>query len=466
MDESLVYRKTRLGAAELAATHGTLSPPARRVLILLDGRRPISELAALLGLEAVERSVSELEAHGYARRVETVGEDPTTLILRTHTGTTVPAHSGLGPRTGPGPGTGTGSGAGTVGLDSEESGSAPRKGRVGWVLLLFATAALGSGFWMFGRAARPSNTAADPPPAALAADPHGPDRGQVALAADSREEPALTPPPQPVRELPLSGLPEVIVKAPGAPAGAQSGARARRPLETAATAEASLPPAALAPPATSTPVVASADQTVASALAISESRPPDPPMVTAATAPADTKAREAKPAPTAPADTRAREAQTAATAPADTRAHELQAAAPQTAPVAPAAPTPAPAVAPEPAQALRTPPGAPATGAGRAPTQLASLAPPQAPASAPVELHARKRVQPEFPARALRSGIREGHVLARIWVTPEGKVDQVDIVSATPARVFDEEVRRALSLWAFDPPGRAANATIELSFTP
>jgi len=427
MDESLVYRKTRLGAAELAATHGTLSPPARRVLILLDGRRPVSELAALFGVEAVERAISELEAHGYARRVETVGEDQTTtLVLRTLTGTTVPAHGGLSPRTG----------TGTVGRDAEQSGSAPRKGRLGWVLLLFATAALGSGFWMFGRAAHTANTAADPPSVAVAADARGPDRGQVSLAADSREEPALTPPPQPVRELPLSGLPEVIVKAPGAPAPTvaavtQPVARARRPVESAATSEAPLAPAGLAPTATSTPVVATADQTVGTATAISESRPPDPPAVSAATAPADTRAREAQPA------------------------------APQAAPVAPA-----PAVAPEPAQALRTPPGAPATAAGQPPTQLASLAPPQAPASAPVELRTRKRVQPEFPARALRSGIREGHVLARVWVTPEGKVDQVDIVSATPARAFDEEVRRALSLWTFDPPGRSTNATIELSFKP
>ena len=441
MDESLVYRKTRLGAAELAATHGTLSPPARRVLILLDGRRPVSELAALFGVEAVERAVSELEAHGYARRVETIGEDQTTtLVLRTPTGTTIPAPGGLGPRTGPA----TRPGPGTVGHDSAGPGSASRKGRLGWVLLLFATAALGSGFWVFGRAARTANTAADPPAAAVAAEPRGPDRAQVSLAADSREEPALTPPAQPVRELPLSGLPEVFVKAPASPgapaataaAGAQPGARARRPAESAATTEAPPAPAALAPAAASTPIVATADQSVGAASAITESRPPDAPAVAAAAVPADT------------------------------RAHDPQPAAPQAAPVAPAPPTPAPAVAPEPAQALRTPPGAPATAAGQPPTQLASLAPPQAPASAPVELHARKRVQPEFPARALRSGIREGHVLARIWVTPEGKVDQVDIVSATPARAFDEEVRRALSLWTFDPPGRSTNATIELSFKP
>jgi len=57
-------------------------------------------------------------------------------------------------------------------------------------------------------------------------------------------------------------------------------------------------------------------------------------------------------------------------------------------------------------------------------------------------------------------------VLARIWVTAEGNVDRVEIVEATPPQVFDEEVRRALSTWTFDPPGRATDTTIKVVFKP
>jgi outer membrane biosynthesis protein TonB len=32
--------------------------------------------------------------------------------------------------------------------------------------------------------------------------------------------------------------------------------------------------------------------------------------------------------------------------------------------------------------------------------------------------------------------------------------------------VFDDEVRRALSLWTYDPPGHAVKTTVELTFKP
>ncbi|HEX4597080.1 MAG TPA: TonB family protein, partial [Burkholderiaceae bacterium] len=98
--------------------------------------------------------------------------------------------------------------------------------------------------------------------------------------------------------------------------------------------------------------------------------------------------------------------------------------------------------------------------------QVASLAPPPRPQSAPVQLHQRKHDPPEFPIRAVRSKVFEGHVVARIWITPEGNVDQVDIVKATPPRLFDEEVKRALGAWTFDPPGRPVDTTVQLDFKP
>jgi periplasmic protein TonB len=97
---------------------------------------------------------------------------------------------------------------------------------------------------------------------------------------------------------------------------------------------------------------------------------------------------------------------------------------------------------------------------------VAAIAPPPQPASAPVALHPRRHDPPEFPGRALRARILEGRVLARLWITPEGAVEQVDIVNANPTRVFDDEVRRALSLWTFDPPGHPVTTTVELTFKP
>jgi protein TonB len=120
----------------------------------------------------------------------------------------------------------------------------------------------------------------------------------------------------------------------------------------------------------------------------------------------------------------------------------------------PASPAPA-----SPAGVLVSPAGAP-------PEQVAALAPAVRPQSGPVELRARRHDPPQFPARALRTRVLEGYVMARIWITAEGSVEQVDIVKATPARVFDDEVKRALSSWTFDPPGHPVDTTVELTFKP
>jgi len=92
--------------------------------------------------------------------------------------------------------------------------------------------------------------------------------------------------------------------------------------------------------------------------------------------------------------------------------------------------------------------------------------PPSEPASDPVTLRPLRHDPPQIPAQALRGGIVEGHARARLWVTPEGKVDQVDIIEATPPRVLDDEVRRVLSLWTYDPPGRPTDDVVELTLKP
>jgi protein TonB len=92
--------------------------------------------------------------------------------------------------------------------------------------------------------------------------------------------------------------------------------------------------------------------------------------------------------------------------------------------------------------------------------------PPAQAASAAVPLRALRHDPPQLPPQVVLGGTVEGHVRARLWVTPEGKVDQVDIIEATPRRVLDDEVRRALSLWTYDPPGHPTEDVVELTLKP
>lgn len=106
------------------------------------------------------------------------------------------------------------------------------------------------------------------------------------------------------------------------------------------------------------------------------------------------------------------------------------------------------AVSPGPVQPVVAPP-------------VASPAPPPAPTP---ELRAIRRPRPRFPAAALREGVRDGRVLAQIAVNADGSVGAVEIVEATPHRVFDKEVRRALSGWRYEAPGQPRTTRVEFVF--
>lgn len=68
MDETLVYIKTPKGVAEVAARGGTLSLASRRVLIMIDGRRPLSELAPLLKPGEIDGVIATLESQDFVHR--------------------------------------------------------------------------------------------------------------------------------------------------------------------------------------------------------------------------------------------------------------------------------------------------------------------------------------------------------------------------------------------------------------
>ena len=69
-----------------------------------------------------------------------------------------------------------------------------------------------------------------------------------------------------------------------------------------------------------------------------------------------------------------------------------------------------------------------------------------------------------FPKEAIRAGVEKGTVVARMQIDGNGSVTDVQIVSSDPPRVFDKEVRRALSMWKFKADGEKYIAEIEIGF--
>jgi hypothetical protein len=68
MDGSLVYSKTPKGVAEIAARSAQLSMTTRRVLIMIDGKRSIDELAVLLRPGEIDAVITQLESAGLIQR--------------------------------------------------------------------------------------------------------------------------------------------------------------------------------------------------------------------------------------------------------------------------------------------------------------------------------------------------------------------------------------------------------------
>jgi len=73
------------------------------------------------------------------------------------------------------------------------------------------------------------------------------------------------------------------------------------------------------------------------------------------------------------------------------------------------------------------------------------------------------RIEPEFPHEAAAVGAEKGHVRARVTIDGGGEVTHVEIVDATPRRVFDRAVTRALAQWHFNPgsSGRLYEVSID-----
>jgi hypothetical protein len=64
LDPRLVYSKTASGVGEIEHRSDTISVPARRVLVLIDGRRPLAALPAAVRPGELPKMIDELLAKG------------------------------------------------------------------------------------------------------------------------------------------------------------------------------------------------------------------------------------------------------------------------------------------------------------------------------------------------------------------------------------------------------------------
>ncbi len=85
-------------------------------------------------------------------------------------------------------------------------------------------------------------------------------------------------------------------------------------------------------------------------------------------------------------------------------------------------------------------------------------------AAASTGLQVVERVQPEFPREADKAGVNDGHVKARMTIDASGEVTRVEVLEATPRRIFDREVVRALSQWRFAKGSDARAMEVDLDF--
>ena len=83
-------------------------------------------------------------------------------------------------------------------------------------------------------------------------------------------------------------------------------------------------------------------------------------------------------------------------------------------------------------------------------------------ATAGPELKPVKRVEPQYPAEAARSGT-QGFVEVEFTVDEGGKVASVSVVNAKPARVFEQSAVRAVKQWEFAPGGGKGKVRLDFS---
>jgi periplasmic protein TonB len=85
-------------------------------------------------------------------------------------------------------------------------------------------------------------------------------------------------------------------------------------------------------------------------------------------------------------------------------------------------------------------------------------------AHAATDLTPVSRVEPEFPREAIIAGADKGRVKARMTIDASGEVTRVEILDATPRRLFERAVTRTLSQWKFSPGPGGRSMEIDIDF--
>lgn len=70
----------------------------------------------------------------------------------------------------------------------------------------------------------------------------------------------------------------------------------------------------------------------------------------------------------------------------------------------------------------------------------------------------------EFPREAVQAGAERGRVRARMTIDTAGEVTRVEIIEASPRRVFDRAVIKSLSQWRFNAGEGGRQYEIDVDF--
>jgi protein TonB len=87
-------------------------------------------------------------------------------------------------------------------------------------------------------------------------------------------------------------------------------------------------------------------------------------------------------------------------------------------------------------------------------------------AAATRSLHVRSQLTPEIPKAVRDRGITSGHVVVVLHVNPQGTVEHVELVSASPPDVYDKDMEQAFGGWTFDPLGIPGRMTVDVDIRP
>lgn len=138
----------------------------------------------------------------------------------------------------------------------------------------------------------------------------------------------------------------------------------------------------------------------------------------------------------------------------------------------PSKPRPPARPAAAPSEAPAAPSTAPVADAkpSEAPASVQPARPPQHEVSADTRGGVRRglvplvRVEPDYPPRALANNI-EGVIVVHATISADGSVTAVNVVSAQPAKIFDQEAVRAVMRWKFSPNDGGMVGEIQLRFS-